>query len=254
MSSFRLDGKRALITGASKGIGLGIADAYARAGADVVLLARNQETLAAASDQVGSHGTQVDTISFDLRQTGDIAATYERILTTCGDVDILVNNAGINRRGSAEALDLTEWKEIMGVNLDAVFAFSKAFAQDCIAQEKPGRILNIASLMSVQTRPGVSAYTASKGGVKQLTQALAVDWAPYGILVNAIGPGYIETPLNEPLVTDPTFDAWVKERCPLGRWGTPEDIALPAVFLVSDAARFITGQTIYVDGGWLSRF
>ena len=123
-----------------------------------------------------------------------------------------------------------------------------------IAAGRKGKIVNIASLMTAAARRGVSAYTASKGAVGQLTKALAVDWAEHGILVNAVAPGYIDTELNKALIEDAEFDAWVKKRCPLGRWGTPEDIAWPVVFLASPASDFITGQVIYVDGGWLSTF
>lgn len=254
MSQFRLDGKRALITGSSKGIGLGIAQAYAEAGADVVLLARKMEELNKAKEQVAETGQQVDTVAFDLHHIKEIATTFDRIVSDIGEIDILVNNAGMTRRAVGDELPLEYWQEVIDVNLSAVFACCQAFAKERIAKKKSGRILNIASLMSHQTRRGVSAYTASKGGVKQLTQALSLDWARHGILVNAIGPGYIYTPLNKTLADDPKFDAWVKKRCPLGRWGTPADIASAAVFLVSEASSFITGQILYVDGGWLASF
>jgi gluconate 5-dehydrogenase len=142
----------------------------------------------------------------------------------------------------------------MAINVSAVFAMSQAFARRLIADAKPGKIINIASLMTSATRPGTAAYTASKGGVGQLTKALAIDWAPKGILVNAIAPGFIRTDLTGPLWADTTFDEWVKKRTPLARWGTPEDIALPAVFLASSASDFMTGQVVYVDGGWLATF
>jgi gluconate 5-dehydrogenase len=135
-----------------------------------------------------------------------------------------------------------------------MFALSQAFARSRIARGEPGAIVNIASLMSEASRPTTAPYTASKGGVKMLTKALAVDWAPHGIRVNAIGPGYIRTPMTDPLRADADFDAWVHARTPLGRWGEPEDVAGAAVFLASNAAGFITGQTLYVDGGWLSTF
>jgi gluconate 5-dehydrogenase len=171
-----------------------------------------------------------------------------------GTPDILVNSAGIQRRGVAIDLSLDDWNIVMTLNATAVFELSRTFARHLISESRSGRIINIASLMTAAARPGTSPYTASKGAVGQLTKALAVEWAQYGILVNAIAPGYIDTDLNKALISDPTFDEWVKSRCPLGRWGTPEDIAWPVVFLASPAANFMTGQVIFVDGGWLATF
>ena len=139
-------------------------------------------------------------------------------------------------------------------NLNAVFALSQAFARERIAAGEGGKIINIGSLMSHSTRPHNAPYATSKGGVLLMTKALAVDWAPHGILVNAIGPGYIQTPLNQALVDDPKFSEWVEGRCPLGRWGQPADLVGAAVFLASAASDFVTGQILYVDGGWLARF
>jgi gluconate 5-dehydrogenase len=151
-------------------------------------------------------------------------------------------------------MSLEDFDDVVRLNLTAVFALSQAFARERIASDRPGKIINIGSLMCAATRPGTSAYTASKGGILQLTKSLAVDWAPYRILVNAIGPGYIQTPLTAPLAADTDFDQWVKNRCPLGRWGTPNDLAGAAVFLASAASDFVTGQMLYVDGGWLATF
>ena len=142
----------------------------------------------------------------------------------------------------------------MALNATAIFELSRAFARNLIKLGRKGKVVNIASLMTGAARPGTSAYTASKGAVGQLTKALAVDWAPHGIMVNAIAPGYVDTELNEALLSDAAFDAWVKKRCPLGRWGTPEDIAWPIVFFASPASDFITGQVLFVDGGWLATF
>jgi len=154
----------------------------------------------------------------------------------------------------ATELSLADWNQVMAVNATAIFELSRCFARGLITAGHKGKIVNIASLMTAAARRGVSAYTASKGAVGQLTKALAVDWAEHGILVNAVAPGYVDTELNKALIEDEAFDAWVKKRCPLGRWGTPEDIAWPVVFLASPASDFITGQVIYVDGGWLSTF
>lgn len=254
MRAFRLDGKRVLVTGGSKGIGLGIARGVTEAGADVVLIARNRSDLDAARATLTDLGCNAKTVSFDLQRVDEIDVLYQRVLEVAGPCDVLVNCAGINRRGPAQDLSLEDWNAVLNLNLTSVFALSKAFARERIASGRRGKIINIASLTSEATRPNIAAYTASKGGIKQLTKALAVDWAPYGINVNAIGPGYIRTPLTQPLWEDPEFDAWVKKRTPAGRWGLPEDLAYTAVFLASEASDFITGQVIYVDGGWLAAF
>jgi gluconate 5-dehydrogenase len=252
LDRFRLDGKQALVTGGSRGIGLGIARGLAQAGADVVLVARSEEDLATASAELAPLGRRIRTSAFDMADSAGIDAWYTALVQEHGGVDILINNAGMSRRGPAETLTLDDWQTVMDLNLTAVFALSQAFARERIAAKKKGKIVNIASLMSSASRPGTAPYTASKGGVLLLTKALALDWAKHGILVNAIGPGYIETPLTRPLVDDPKFHAWVVDRCPLGRWGTPEDLAAVAVFLASAASDFITGQIIYADGGWLA--
>jgi len=254
MKVFRLDGRLAMVTGASKGIGLGIATAMAEAGADLILVARNESELEEAAGKLTLGGRSVSVAPFDLHETDRIAAWYSGVVSRCGLPDILVNAAGVMHRAPAHELTLEVWQDTLAVNLTAVFVLSQAFARACIACGQKGRIINIASLMTAASRKTTAAYTASKGGIGQLTKALAVDWAEYGIHVNAIAPGYIATKLTEPLWRDPEFDSWVTKRCPLGRWGTPEDIAWPAVFLASHAADYITGQIVFVDGGWLATF
>lgn len=254
MNVFRLDGVLAMVTGASRGIGLGIAQAMAEAGADLVLAARNQGDLESAAAGLRQKGRQVHVAPLDLRATEKISPWYDQVAQDHGCPNVLVNAAGITRRSPAEDLTAADWNETLAVNLTAVFALSQAFARHCIAGRVKGKIINIASLMTAAARKTTAAYTASKGGVGQLTKALAVDWADKGILVNAIAPGYITTDLTEPLWKDGDFDAWVRKRCPLGRWGTPVDIAWPAVFLASSAAAYITGQILFVDGGWMATF
>lgn len=251
---FQLAGRRVLVTGGSRGIGLGIASAMAAAGADVILAARNAGELEAAAISLRKTGRQIGCAPGDLRQTDAIPTWFANVVETHGRPDILINAAGITRRAPAEDLTMADWNDTLAVNLTAVFLLSQAFARSCFATGTRGKIINIASLMTAAARRTTAAYTASKGGLGQLTKALAVDWADKGILVNAIAPGYIATKLTEPLAHDPKFDEWVKQRCPLGRWGTPEDIAWPAVFLASAAADYITGQIIYVDGGWMATF
>jgi gluconate 5-dehydrogenase len=254
MQQFRIDGRLALVTGASKGIGRGIARAFASGGANLVLVARDAAELERAADSLRGATTTVATSAYDLRRTDGIAAWFDQVVERYGRPDILVNAAGITLRSPAEQTTVEDWNETLALNLTAVFLLSQAFARHLIAARARGKIINIASLMTAAARRTVSAYAASKGGVGQLTKALAVDWADKGIHVNAIAPGFIETKLTEPLKNDPEFDAWVQRRCPMGRWGTPEDVALPALFLASPAADFITGQILYVDGGWLATF
>jgi len=251
---FSLDDKRALITGGSRGIGFGIARQMAQAGADIVLIARDPNRLHQARDELEDTGRSIGIHPFDLEDVEGIAGLYTELLEAYGPFDILVNNAGITRRGTPQQLSLDDWNLVIRVNLTAVFALCQAFGRERINSGSRGKIINIASLMSDAVREDNSPYATSKGGIRQLTKALAVDWAKYGINVNAIDPGYIHTDLTRPLWEDVEFDQWVKGRTPLGRWGRPEDIAATAIFLASEAADFITGQIIYVDGGWLATF
>ncbi len=254
MDPFRLDGQLALITGASRGIGRGVALAMAEAGADVILAARASADLDEAAEQVRKTGRTVHTANVDLGDSPAIGTWFDALVERVGRPGILVNAAGITRRAPAESLALQDWNDVIGVNLTASFLIAQAFAKHLIAAGEQGRIINIASLMTAAARKTTTAYTASKGGVGQLTKALAVDWADKGILVNAIAPGFIATSMTQPLKDNAEFDAWILKRTPLGRWGNPEDIALPAVFLASPAAKFVTGQVIYVDGGFMATF
>ena len=253
MPDFRLEGRRALVTGGSRGIGLGLARGLAEAGASLVLTARNADDLTSAQQELSALGVDVEIAPFDLTQTADTAEFYSNLVSRVGPIDILINNAGMSRRGPAHELTLGDWQAVIDLNLTSVFALSQVFARERIATGKPGRIVNVGSLMCHAVRAGTAPYAATKGALLLLTKSLAIDWAAHGILVNAIGPGYIDTPLTAVLKSNPEFDAWVRERCPLGRWGTPADLAGAVVFLASEAASFITGQIIYIDGGWLAR-
>lgn len=254
MNPFTLEGKTALVTGGSRGIGLGIARALAASGANIVLVARHLDTESPLLREVEAIAPKLSLCLFDLCRTADIEPWFADICKRSGRPDILVNAAGMTVRGEATRFNLRDWGNIMQLNTTAVFELSRCFARALIAEGMPGRIINVASLMTIAARIGTAAYTASKGALGQLTKALAVEWAPHGILVNAVAPGYIATDLTRELSQDPKFDAWVKQRCPLGRWGTPEDIGWPAVFLASSASSFITGQILFADGGWLCTF
>lgn len=254
MNPFRVDGQLAMITGATRGIGLGAAEALAKSGASLLLVGRDEAELERSAELLREQTGQVHVLPFDLMRSEAIAPWLEQTFATHGVPDILVNSAGMQRRGPAVDLTLEDWNAVMTLNATAMFEVCRTFARHRIAKGLGGKVVNIASLMTAAARPGTSPYTASKGAVGQLTKVLAIEWAKHGIFVNAIAPGYIDTDLNKNLVGDPAFDSWVKGRCPLGRWGTPADIAWPIVFLCTEASNFMTGQVIYVDGGWLATF
>jgi 2-deoxy-D-gluconate 3-dehydrogenase len=249
---FLLSNKTALITGASRGLGKAIAVAFAEVGADVILVSRGKDALNTVAREVEQAGCKAWIFAFDLSKTEDIPILFEQILATTGRVDILANVAGTIHRQAAVDFPLNKWYEVLELNLTAPFVLSQCFAKACIKEKHPGKIINIASLLSERARTSIPAYTASKGAIKQLTKALAVEWAPFKINVNAIGPGYFETEMTRPLVENKSFNQRVLENTPLNRWGQPVDLVGAAVFLASKAADFITGQVLYVDGGWLA--
>lgn len=250
---FSLSGKTALVTGGSRGIGLAVAKGLARHGADIAIIARDKGRLKAAKEQIEkSSNKKVWTFSFDFENTKGIEALFEEVVSKTGGVDILVNCAGTTARGPAEEVELETWNRVIGVNMTAVFAISQAFCRHRKQVGKGGKIINIGSLMCHGARPTTTAYAASKGGLLMVTRALAVEWAKYHINVNAIGPGFITTDLTEKLQADEDFNRWVLSRTPVERWGQPDDIAGAAVFLASNASDFVTGQILYVDGGWVA--
>ncbi|RGX54079.1 2-deoxy-D-gluconate 3-dehydrogenase [Anaerotruncus sp. AF02-27] len=253
LDSFRLDGKVAIITGARTGIGQGIALAMAEAGADVVGV--GNKPMPEIAEQIRALGRGFTEISADL--TRPCPELYDRVisgtLNAYGRVDILVNNAGIIRRCDAIDFNETDWDDVMNINLKTLFFLSQAAARQMVKQQSGGKIVNIASMLSYQGGIRVPSYTASKSGVMGLTRLLANEWAKYGINVNAIAPGYIDTNNTEALKKDPVRSAEILGRIPAGRWGTPRDMAGTAVFLASEASSYMQGFTVALDGGWLAR-
>jgi 2-deoxy-D-gluconate 3-dehydrogenase len=247
---FDLTGRTAVVTGASKGIGLGIASGLVNAGASLVGLQRSPlppELVALAAER----GSVAEHVPVDLSRESAIADAVEQTLAL-GPVDILVNNAGTQIRHDAVDFPLADFDAVLDVNLRSVFQLCTAFAPPML-ERGWGRIVNITSLLSFQGGYRVPAYAASKGAVTQLTKALSNEWAGRGVNVNAVAPGYIDTEMNAALVADPDRNAQISVRIPAGRWGTGDDLAGAVVFLASDAAAYVHGIVLPVDGGWLAR-
>jgi 2-deoxy-D-gluconate 3-dehydrogenase len=249
-SQFSLAGKKALVTGSSKGIGASIAQALAHAGADIVLVGRTTESLEATKSAIVKIGRKVEIVVCDVSSAEGIKEAFSDIASL--KVDILVNNAGSISRAPAAEAQMEEWNRIIDTNLNSVFQISQACGRAMIAQGN-GTIINIASLLSFQGGISVPAYTASKHGVAGVTKALANEWGGRGVTVNAIAPGYISTDNTAALRADVDRNASILARIPIGRWGNPDDIASVAVFLASPAARYINGEVLTVDGGWMGR-
>ena len=246
--TFRLDGQLALVTGSSSGIGLALARGLGQAGARVVLNGRDAAKLAQAAALLASEGLSVQASAFDVTKRDEVDTGIQAIESGIGAIDILINNAGMTRRAAFHELTTADWDAVMRTNVDSIFHVGQAVAKFMVARGR-GRIINTCSVMSELGRPGTSVYTASKGAVKMLTKAMAIDLGPLGINVNGIGPGYFKTELTEKLVNDPSFSDWLIKRTPNRRWGDVEDLAGAAVFLASDASRFVNGHILYVDGG-----
>ena len=251
LKMFDLTGRIALVTGSSRGIGLAIAEVLLAAGAEVILNARGKAELEATRARLAAKGGKVHAVSFDVADPAAVEENIARIESDIGPVDILFNNAGIQRRIPFTDIPVETWREVMAVNLDAVFYVGQAVARRMVPRGR-GKIINTCSLASEVGRQTIAPYTTAKGAVKMLTKAMCVDLARYNIQVNGIGPGYFKTELNTALWSNVDFDNWVKGRTPAGRWGDVEELQGVAVFLASDAASFVNGQVIYVDGGLLS--
>jgi 2-deoxy-D-gluconate 3-dehydrogenase len=251
LNKFSLKGKAGIVTGASQGLGKGMATALAQAGADLVIVSRTQSVLEKTAEEIRTFEHKVVPVTGDISKKEDIERIVNKTLEKFGKIDFLFNNAGIIRRCPSEDYSEKDWDEVISINLKGVFLLAQAVGRVMIKQGG-GKIINTSSLIAVTGGKTIPAYAASKGGVAQLTKALANDWAKYNINVNAIGPGYFKTDQTKPLWTDKARYRELTERIPMGRWGDPEDLAGTAVFLASEASDYITGQTIFVDGGWLS--
>lgn len=247
---FDLSGKVAVITGGSKGIGKDIAAMLAGNGADVVIIARNQRELEEAAAEIrAASGRKVLPISSDLTDVSAIPHVVEQIVSEFGQIDILVNNAGINIPKPALEVTEQDWDTVMDLNLKSVFFLSQAVGRHMI-ERRSGKIINMSSQMAFVGYYKRSAYSSSKGGVTQLTKALAIEWSSYQINVNAVAPTFIETPLTRPMLEDEQFKQDVLSRIPLGRLAKTEDLFGAVLYLASSASDMVTGQTLVVDGGW----
>lgn len=252
---FDIDGRIALVTGSSRGIGLALARGLLDAGAVVVLNGRDPVTLEAARGalvaQDPAREPRLRTAVFDATQEDAVTAAVAAVEAEVGPVEILVNNVGVQRRGPIVDYPLATWNEIVAANLTSAFLVGRTVAR-AMAARGHGKIVNVASLQAEAARPGIAPYAATKGGIKMLTKGMCADLAGSGIQVNALGPGYFATELNAALKDDPEFDAWIVRRTPAGRWGEVDDLVGTLLYLVAPASDFVNGQTIYVDGGVLA--
>ena len=248
---FDLSGKSALVTGANTGLGQAMALALAGAGANIALIGRTAPT--ETREHLTKIGVKSISIAADLNQADAVTEIIEEAVSKLGRADILVNNAGIIKRNDAINFTPEDWDAVMNVNLKTLFFLSQAFARHLVSEEKGGKIINIASMLTFQGGIRVPSYTASKSGVGGLTKALANEWAVKGINVNAIAPGYFKTNNTAALQADPHRNAEIISRIPSGRWGQPSDLGGAVVFLASAASDYVQGITLAVDGGWLAR-
>ncbi len=248
---FNLDHRRALITGSTQGIGLALAYGLARSGATIVLNGRDEARVRQAAEQMRADGFNAEFAVFDVTDQAAVIAGVEHIENDFGAIDIVINNAGIQRRAPLEDFPSENWNEIFNANVSSVFYVSQAVAKHMIPRQK-GKIINICSVQSQLGRPTIAPYTATKGAVANLTKGMCADWAKYGIQANGLAPGYFATKMNQALVDNEEFSAWLCKRTPAGRWGQVDELCGAAIFLASDASSFVNGQTLYVDGGMTS--
>lgn len=248
---FKLDGKTAIITGAARGLGRAMALGLAEAGADVVINARDKDTLANTAREIAGIGRQVLAISGDISDPAVQNEVVSQALARFGRIDILLNNAGTTHREPSVDYSMEQWNRVMVLDLTAPFQMMQKVGKHMI-ERGGGSIINIGSLIAVIGMPNIPAYGAGKAGLEELTRCLAVEWAKHGIRVNAIRPGYFMTDLTAGLDKDPDRGPKIATRIPMGRWGQPDELKGAAVFLASEASSYVTGTTITVDGGWLA--
>jgi gluconate 5-dehydrogenase len=242
---FDLTGRLALVTGSSRGIGRAIAEAYVGAGARVVINGRDAGAVDAAVKALGASAVAMP---FDVTKSAAVEAAVARIEREIGPIDIVVNNAGMTTRFPFTEFPEADWRRIMATNLDSVFFVTQSVARRMVPRGR-GKIVNICSVMSELGRPTIAAYVASKGAVKMLTKSMCSEFARHGITANGIGPGYFATELNQTLMNDEKFSAWVCARTPAGRWGRLDELQGAAIFLASDASSYVNGHVLFVDGG-----
>lgn len=251
-SLFDLSGRTALITGSTRGIGFSLAQGLAESGATVILNSRQPADVDVAVAKLRGMGLSAEGAAFDVADQAAVESAFESFDRAGLSINILVNNAGIQHRQPLLDVSLEDWNRVINTNLTAAFMVGRAAARRMIDRGVGGKIINIGSLTSESARATVAPYTVAKGGIKMLSKAMAAEWAQYNIQANTIGPGYIVTDMNEALVNNPSFDAWVKSSNPAQRWGQPEELVGTAIYLASSASNYVNGQIIYVDGGWLS--
>ena len=251
LNKFKLDGKVALVTGAARGLGQGMAIGLAEAGADVVLV--DILDMSESRKQIENLGRRCEAVTADLSNKDSVEQIINKTLEVMGSIDILVNNAGIIRRAPLVEFSEKDWDDVMNINIRTLFFLSQAAARVMIEQGKGGKIISTASMLSFQGGILVPSYTASKSAVMGLTRLLANELAPHNINVNAIAPGYMATDNTAPLRADPVRNKAILDRIPAGRWGEPEDLKGVVVFLASEASAYLQGYTIAADGGWLAR-
>jgi len=245
---FDLSGKTALITGSSRGLGRAMAEGLAAAGAAVVLNGVDPQRLSDAAAEMRAQGYTVYESAFNVADEEAVLAAFAALDAQGIEIDILINNAGIQFRKPLAELETADWRRVVDTNLTAAFVIGREAGRRMLTRKR-GKIINIGSLMSGLGRVTVGPYTAAKAGIKALTQTMTAEWAEHGIQANAIGPGYMLTDMNKPLIENETFNAWVVGRTPSRRWGRPDELVGTAIFLASSASDYVSGQIIYVDGG-----
>ncbi|MEV8378757.1 SDR family oxidoreductase [Kribbella sp. NPDC056861] len=249
---FSLAGRLAVVTGSSRGIGFGIARGYLAAGARVVLNGLDPDRVEAAASKLRTElDLSADALfvaAFDVVDEVAVERAADEIVAAHGCPDILVNNAGIQLRGALTELPTEDWRRVIDVNLTSAFVVGRTFARPML-ERGSGKIVNICSVQNALVRPSTAPYAAAKNGLGGLTQSMCAEWAPYGLQINGLAPGYLDTDLNASLVADPEFSSWITQRTPARRWGQVDDIVGPAIWLASSASDFVNGQIIYVDGG-----